>query len=612
MDPALPPKPQGRQESLLAKAVAGRKKLLMGLGAVVVIWFALMRPSTRVSPPPTGSEDSSTIARRSSNSIANDISAIDHTTPSQSPEQNERVERYPMLDSPDEVAPDEEFHIQVSLTERQLGPELSSMKGDVTPEGKLAFSLPPTQDNAWKIEVVVMQGDFEFTQGTKPQSFILLPRQGDATSATFYVKVKPRAVARGVAHVVVTFNYNGTYEARISRDIQIKGTSPLLSEAPAMRRTVKESGPIENTPAAMNHAAIAPDLTVIIAKNNIEVMSPYLGTETDTLPDMESLHNWLAQRAPVMTGRGQVMQATGQAAIGQQTQGEEDIKGFGDELYDHYAPPLFRKAFWMLVDQRGQRFRTIQIYSDNPDIPWELMRPMRQNRTDRQTFLGENYSLARWHMTDGLQEKPPMSEIMAKTFVIAPHYIGARTLDAEATETEALAKMDGYSPVNGNLDALRLLFRESPQGIVHFAGHGQLNPTRGDYEILLEDGGLNTTYWKGMAQDHPSNHPFFFFNACDVGQVKLTGNFVDGWGPAVLAKGASGYIGALFPVDDQVAAKFSIRFYKLLQDQMRAGRPADVSATLEQTRREIYGETKDPTALAYVLYGDTNLAFIRR
>jgi hypothetical protein len=607
MDPALPPKPQGPQVSLLAKAVAARKKLLMGLGAGVVIWFAVLRPSPRITAPPAGSPDASVIANSPSNSIANDISANDHTAPAQSPEQqNERIERYPMLDSPDEVAPDEEFHIQVSLTEQQLGPELKAMTGPVTTEGKLAFSLPPTQDNTWKIEVVVMAGDLEFTRKTKPESFILLPRQGDATSATFYAKVKPRAVERGVAHVVVTFNYNGTYMARISRDINIKGASPLVSGAPVMRRTVKESGAITDTPTALNHPPIAPDLTVMITRDSIEVTSPYLGSETDTLPELKGLPEWLVQHAPGMAGRGQVIQATGQP-----TQGEEATKGFGNDLYDHYAPELFKKAFWMLVDARGQQFHTIQIYSDNPDIPWELMRPIRQNHTDRQTFLGMNYSVARWHMTDGLQEKPPMSETMAKMFVIAPHYVGARTLDAEATETDALAQMDGYSPVKGNLDALRFLFRESPQGIVHFAGHGQLNATRGDYEILLEDGELDTTYWKGMAQDHPTNHPFFFFNACDVGQAKLSGNFVDGWGPAVLAKGASGYIGALFPVDDQVAAQFSVRFYQLLQDQMRSG-PADVSATLERTRREIYEKTKNPTALAYVLYGDTNLAFTRR
>jgi hypothetical protein len=114
-----------------------------------------------------------------------------------------------------------------------------------------------------------------------------------------------------------------------------------------------------------------------------------------------------------------------------------------------------------------------------------------------------------------------------------------------------------------------------------------------------------------MAKDDPASQTFFFFNACDVGQARLAGNFVDGWGPAVLGKGASGYIGALFPVDDQVAASFSIYFYKLLHQQMQNG-PADVSAILEQTRREVYKNTNNnPTALAYVLYGDTNLKFTR-
>jgi len=63
-------------------------------------------------------------------------------------------------------------------------------------------------------------------------------------------------------------------------------------------------------------------------------------------------------------------------------------------------------------------------------------------------------------------------------------------------------------------------------------------------------------------------------------------------------------------VNDQVAADFSVEFYQLLQKEMQAG-PADVSDTLQRTRRDVYGRTKNPTALAYVLYGDTNLKFVR-
>ena len=594
------PQPQPKTNALPVKAI-----LWIVLGAAVVIWFIVQRNTSR--PSPGGQQSGVAPAARSKSSLSNEMSAPSNASvaPPQSLPggQDERIERYPMLDSPDEVAPEQEFHIQVSLTEQQLTPDAQIKSGQATPDGKLIFSLPATQDNSWKLDVVLMAPGLEFTRGTTPEGSIVLPRQGDATSVTFYAKAGPKAAERGVVHLLATFNYNGTYLARIGRDIQVKSLSTAdTSEVPATRRTVKYSGAVEDTSAGLDHPPVPADLTLIIKGEGIEVTSPYLGSETGTLPDGKGFPEWLAQHSPAMAGRGFQMI--------EPIKSRESAEGLGEELYDHYAPDLFKKAFWMLVDARGKNFRTIQIYTDNPDIPWELMRPVRANGKERQTFLGLNYSVARWHMTDGLRERPPFTETMQKMFVIAPHYTGARTLDAEATETQALAQLQGYSAVNGNMNALRELFHNSPQGIVHFAGHGELNATRGDYEILLEDGELDTTSWRSMAKDDPTSHTFFFFNACDVGQARRAGNFVDGWGPAVLGKGASGYIGALFPVDDQVAAKFSIRFYQLLQQQMQTG-PADVSVILERTRREIYQSTNNPTALAYVLYGDTNLEFRR-
>lgn len=589
------------------------RKILLGVVvAGVVVWYIAQRstgtaPSATAPPVPTVSQESTVAPPQSAGVTANNMSASTNSaarpSPSQTPEsQSEQVERYPMLDSPDEVAPEQEFHIQVSLTEQQVGPDLKFTNGQTTADGKLVFSLPATQDNSWKLEVVLMAPGVEFTRGTRPDGSIILPRHGDATSVTFWAKPGPRAIEKGVVHVIATFNYNGTYLARIGRDIQIKGVTPALaSEPPVMRRTVKLSGAVEDTAAEFNHAPLPADLTIIIKGDGIEVLSPYIGSDSGSMPDLTGFADWLAQHSPGSAGRGS--QPVDQAKT------RDTAEGFGKDLYDHYAPSLFKKAFWLLVDARGDKFRTIQIYTDKPDIPWELMKPVRENGRDRLPFLGLSYSVARWHMTDGLRERPPFTQTMQKTFVIAPHYTGARTLDAEATETQALAQMAGYSRVNGNMEGLRALFRNSPQGIVHFAGHGELNANR-DYEILLEDGELDTTAWKGMARDDPSSHTFYFFNACDVGQARRAGNFVDGWGPAVLGKGASGYIGALYPVDDQIAAEFSIHFYKLLQQQMQVG-PADVSEILEHTRRDVYETTKNPTALAYVLYGDTNLEFKR-
>jgi hypothetical protein len=575
MEPGQTPK----ENSLPVKAI-----LFIVVGAAVLIWFILQRNSPRRSSVAPGS------------SISNDASALPPPAPVTAT-QNEQVERYPLLDSPESASADQEIPIQVSLTEQQQGPKVDIKGGQATPEGKLIFALPATQSDTWKIDVVASGTGLLFTSGSIGS--IDLPRHGDATYALFRAKAGPNISPDRKAHLLVTYWYQGRYLARIGRDIEITSTP---SEPPAMRRTVKATGG-----ADLNDQGPEPDLTLFIKGDGITVNSRYLRANSGSLKDARGFADWLEQNSWNLG-----LAARGSARLSSTPQqNKERAEGFGQLLYEKYAPDVFKSAYWALVDKLGNRFHTIQIYSDNPQIPWELMIPMRKGSPE-QGFLGLNYSIARWHVTDdGIQrDRPPGTEALQRMVVIAPHYTGARALNAEATEVQGLARLNGYSAVNGNLNALRVLLHNPPQGIVHFAGHGELSPTLGDFSILLEDGELDTTGYRRMINADSSNHPFFFFNACDVGEEKHTGNFVDGWAPAVLDAGASGYIGALFPVDDKVAADFSLQFYQHLQDEMQSG-TADVSATLEQTRREIYQRTGNPTALAYVLYGDTNLRFVK-
>ena len=576
--------------------------LFIVLGAAFAIWIISQKNSRNPTPAPPSSNSGL------SNNMGTDAPARTSVVPGQSPgaqtpaapAHEEQVERYPMLDCPDAVPPDQDFPIQVSLTEQQQGPAARILGGKSTSDGKLVLSLPANQNDSWKLQVIVSATGLQFPNGSIGS--IDLPRHGDATTALFTAKAGPNLPADGKVHVLVTYWYQSRYLARIGRDIQVTG----MAQAAPSRATVRTAGGVADSAAELSDQSAQPDLTLFIKDDSITVNSPYLQPTTGTLKDSKGFAEWLQQNSwnLASAGRGSQMTDTGQQSS------SERAEGFGELLYEKYAPDVFKSAFWTLVDKRGNRFRTIQVYSDNPQIPWELMKPVRPG-SKGPSFLGVDYSIARWHVTDdGIQrDRPPGSETMPIMMVIAPHYTGARTLDAEASEIQGLAQISGYSAVNGNLPALRALFHNPPQGIVHFAGHGELSPTGGNFAILLEDGELDTTTWRGMVKDSP-NHPFFFFNACDVGQAKHTGNFVDGWAPAVLDAGASGYIGALFPVNDRVAAKFSVHFYELLQQQMQTG-PADVSATLARTRREIYKSTGNPTALAYVLYGDTNLKFVR-
>jgi CHAT domain-containing protein len=84
---------------------------------------------------------------------------------------------------------------------------------------------------------------------------------------------------------------------------------------------------------------------------------------------------------------------------------------------------------------------------------------------------------------------------------------------------------------------------------------------------------------------------------------------VDGWAPAAVEAGASGYIGALWPLNDEGAARFGVEFYRTLMSQLEDG-PIFVADVLRLTRRKFF-ENNDPTFLGYVFYGDPNLRLVR-
>ncbi|HXZ28972.1 MAG TPA: CHAT domain-containing protein [Terriglobales bacterium] len=565
------------------------------------------------------------------------------------------LERYPTIESPDAVAPGQEFAVQVSLTEEQITPEARVQQGATTAEGKLALALPQSAENQWKIDVALSAPGLEFARGSNLGSLVL-PRQGDSTVAIFYLRARPMAAAERSVHLMATLWYQGSYLARIERDLVIRnpqGTAANLEAGPAQggaapaaraeakaaappaaraapKAAAKEAAPaaagpsvVEQRRAALDLGFVPPDLTVVLLHNpgdNTETIileSPHLQPAQYTTPRTPGLAEWLAAQYRQIAARSsRGMQPAGEAAAAGRQSTDDFLRGFGRQLYLQFAPQPFREAFWTLEDKLGAKFRTIQIFTDDPTLPWELMRPVRADGSGERDFLGMEFSVARWHVTqDTAQlERPPQTEPLEKVVVIAPQYQGETALPGQSDELSALAQLPGYSLVGGDLGAFRTVFQQLPSGLVHFAGHGAVAQQGGapEYAILLEDGPLDLMTWRGMTPLRQHHHPVVFFNACEVGQSQKVANFVDGWAPAVLRIGASGYIGALWPVNDRVAALFAARFYQAMESELaQAGGRARVSEVLTRTRRDVFRETGDPTALAYVFYGDPNLAFSR-
>jgi hypothetical protein len=563
----------------------------------------------------------------------------------------QRVERYPTLEAPDEVAPAKEFAVLVSLTEDLMTPEVEVKQGETTEEGKLAMALPAGRKE-WTIDVVLSAPGFTVVGGENTGKLVL-PEAGDSTPAKFRLAAKAIRKAREERKLFATLWHEGAYLAKLLRPIAVvqAGAEVRAPVAAAVREAgleaaVREAAPqdtpaepgeldfgtAEETPlprrrrpAPLSVEVKPPDLTIFVRHNvdagnpgaaELTVVSTHLSPPIRSYPFRAAagLREFLlAQYGKFAAAVPRGVEAVSDAPeLPLKERTVPLVRGFGRQLWDQFAPAPFKDAFWRLEARLGAKFHTIQIVTDDPLLPWELMRPSTGER--ELDLLGIEFLVARWHVSDagGQLERPPQASALQGLVAIAPRYTGAAALPSQEAELDALSAVEGFRREEGKLAAMKRLFESLPGGIVHFAGHGVVRAEGGvpEYAIRLEDTELSLLQWRGMASRARGAHPLFFFNACEVGQAGRVAGFVDGWAPAVLDLGASGYIGGLWPLGDRGAADFALAFYRTLSAGLHDEGAAAVADLLRRARKRFY-DTGDPTHLAYVYYGDPNFRFVR-
>jgi hypothetical protein len=522
---------------------------------------------------------------------------------------NTTVERYPTVECPDQVVVEKEFAVQISLTEGLVTTSVVVTVGETNAAGQLVLQLP--DQNSWKIDVIASAKGLTIRDGVNIGS-IKLPRKGDSTSAVFYLRPNPIRGPQEQAKIYATLWHDGAYLARIERDVTVVNQSTASVVAAAERLVRSKSA----QPAALPFGLVPPDLTVYVLERlgAIIIESPHLQPSVHFYTTPPDLSDWLkVQYAKFGNAAAQMDHQRPPFTNSWKEQTVPMLQGFGQELYRNYAPDAFKEAYWKLKKFLGTRFRSIEIFTDNPLLPWELMRPIGADNSEQDDFLGLGFRLARWHVsivTDQL-ERPPSSLSMKELDVIAPKYRGTVVLPDTEKEIHELLSIQCAHRWPGNLEAVRTLFSKFPDGVIHFAGHGDVHEIRPgvfEYAMHLENSDLDLLTFHGMVSTRGGGHPLFFFNACQLGQCRQVANFVDGWAPAVLEAGASGYIGALWPVDDAGASQFAIRFYQKVEQGLTNG-PVNVGDVLCDVRHDFY-ETGDPSFLAYVYYGDPNFQLL--
>jgi len=423
--------------------------------------------------------------------------------------------------------------------------------------------------------------DFESSRAT-----VTIRRNAASTPASIQARV--RAARPGDPIVVI---------ATFILDTRYCGSAVRTFETGApLRRAV---GGIDGGFVAVEPHAAQPDLTVHISKLDKDkpgrlrwlVVTPRFDGLPPKLEEDIELEGSPAAEATALFKDFAVL------VRGEHTRA---IDGFGMRLWKR-APQMFRAVYWALWDHY-RRPLAIQFVSDEPHMPWELMRPVRADESEVHPPLAVKHAVARWLKSyDGdMRNELPAGRICT----IAPKYKSAsRALQRAQAESERLVNDFSARREQGTRAAILKLLETAPPpepiAILHFAGHGQFAPEAAIHSnIELEDGALMASeVERPEVKLGRACRTLVFFNACEVGSAGAVFGEVGGWADAFLGRQFGGFIAPLWSVDDEdagvVATELLDRIFKQHQPIGEALRAV----------RETHGATS-PTFYSYLFYGD--------
>lgn len=286
------------------------------------------------------------------------------------------------------------------------------------------------------------------------------------------------------------------------------------------------------------------------------------------------------------------------------SQAQTGLRALGEQLYRELFPSELRRAYQQLT---GLPIRSLQITSDEPWIPWELVHPYDDDDPDH--IVDDDFLCARFELTRWLAGRSgPAGTIHIHSLACLnagqpPTQPPLPSVAQERIYLTGLADRHGlqdHSPRYGTAHAVSALLdgQHGPIDLWHFAGHGDVSL------IVLADGScLRPEDLFGPRQTAIARtRPLVFLNACRVSQQSWSLTQLGGWAAAWAGRCRCGvFAGPLWSVTDEPAWIFAHTFY----EQIAAGHTLGqaVQAARAQTRQHAPDDT---TWLAYSVYAHPN------
>jgi len=519
------------------------------------------------------------------------------------------VHAYPMLDAPRVVAVGKPFDLVIGLAD-------SPVPG-VQATGQLVLKAPAGTTTI-PVNVHVVADNFEVSGAWHVTLPVLVAKP---TKARVVVRLTPLPQDEPVrlTSLIVHFLMDGVARGSAARHIIVErqpGAAPKADDRGTHWQDAESSPPTLTLASAAN----GPDIEVDIAKPDGNAAK---GTYRCVI---RNAHGVPVTDASLGIDLGDDAKTFAKRLI-------DEMRQFGtNEIVDNLLesvgaivaaklPPEFSTTLRGVAARVKGRPITLQLNSAEPYVPWELALVDPPLDPKRPKYLAAQVVMGRWILGDSAVASPPKQDLDVKAMAImAGMYnatTGLRPLPKALEEAEALAK--SYEampavPLGSTLSDLKSLLDASlvhmfkPVGgveVVHFAGHGEVDPTRpGDAALFLSTGQPLTPLFFRRSKLGENHQPFIFLNACMVGTGgEMLGDF-GGFPGACLAGGFSALVAPLWAVNDDVAMSFALNFYK---EALVQGGARSVAEVLRDLRSNYNSDKPVPSYLAYVYYGNPYL-----
>lgn len=286
----------------------------------------------------------------------------------------------------------------------------------------------------------------------------------------------------------------------------------------------------------------------------------------------------------------------------------ELVRADGADLFRSLFPEPMQRWIW----DHKQRIGSLQVYAQEPSIPWEIVfvaEPARPLSPTDGMFLAE-FGLTRWITNVGIA--PATLRLRpGKSLYCIPDYVDANLrLPMQADEAAMLEKVLGAKPAEPRIGPILALLRRSDgqdYDHLHFACHGSADAQRiWDSGLLLKGFERDGRFAReeltlaavrnnaDLARDGVK--PVIFLNACQsgIGGYGLSG--AGGLAQAFVRGGAGLFVGTLWSVEDRTALTFSNTFYEALKNGRTVVQAAKAARDSAKAKNE-------STWLAYSVYG---------